>query len=132
MHSFVGNDPILSKVPKMKDVLALLMPIKDKWYLIGVSLEVNTGELESLKISNNSTEINLSIVINKWLEEKSNEAKWKKLLKEVEGPIVNNRQIGDDIHTFLKRPDVYSEYVFSECNPLVSECIVTYLLLVYM
>ena len=116
----------------MKDVLALLMPIKDKWYLIGVSLEVNTGELESLKISNNSTEINLSIVINKWLEEKSNEAKWKTLLKELEGPIVNNRQIVDDIHAFLKRPDVYSEYVFSECNPLVSVCIVTYLLLVYM
>ena len=106
----------------MKDVLALLMPIKDKWYLIGVSLEVNTEELESLKISNNSTEMNLSIVISKWLE-KSSEATWKALLKEVEGPIVNNRQIGDNIHIFLKRRDVYSKYVFSECNPLVSKFI---------
>ena len=79
------------------------MPIKDKWYLIGVSLEVNTGELESLKTSNNSTEMNLSIVINKWLEEKSNEATWEALLEEVEGPIINNRQIGDDIRTFLKK-----------------------------
>ena len=87
------------------------MHIKDKWYLIGDSLEVNTGELESLKISNNSTEMNLSIVINKWLEEKSNEATWKALLEELEGPIVNNRQIGDDIRTFLKRTDVYSKYV---------------------
>ena len=104
----------------MKDVLALLMPIKDKWYLIGVSLEVNTGELESLKINNNSTEMNLSIVINKWLEEKSNEATWRALLKEVEGPVVNNRQIGDDIRRFLKRPEEYSKYVFSKCNPLVS------------
>ena len=104
----------------MKDVLALLMPIKDKWYLIGVSLEVNTGELESLKISNNSTEMNLSIVINKWLEEKSNEATWEALLKEVEGPVVNNRQIGDDIRRFLEKPELYSKYVFSECNPLVS------------
>ena len=49
------------------------MPVKDKWYLIGDSLEVNTGDLDSLKISNNSTDMNLSIVINKWLE-KSNEA----------------------------------------------------------
>ena len=110
----------------MKDVLSLLMSIKDKWYLIGVSLEVNTGELDSLKQSNNSTEINLSLVINKWLNEKSNEATWKVLLKEVEGPIVQSRKIGDDIRTFLKRPDVYSKYVFTECNPLVSECTITY------
>ena len=87
------------------------MPIKDKWYIIGDSLEVNTGELESLKISNNTTEMNLSIVINKWLEEKSNEATWEVLLEEVEGPIVNNHQIGDDIRTFLKKPEVYTKYV---------------------
>ena len=111
MYSIVDIDQILSKVPKKKDVLALLMPIKDKWYLIGDSLEVNTGELESLKTSNNSTEMNLSIVINKWLEEKSNETTWKVLLEEVEGPIVNNCQIGDDIRTFLKKPEVYTKYV---------------------
>ena len=87
------------------------MPIKDKWYLIGDSLEVDTGELESLMISNNSTEMKLSIVINKWLEEKSNEATWEVLLEEVEGPIVNNHQIGDDIRTFLKKPKVYTKYV---------------------
>ena len=87
------------------------MPIKDKWYIVGDTLEVNTGELESLKISNNSTEMNLSIVINKWLEEKSNEATWEVLLEEVEGPIVNNRQIGDDIRTFLMKPKVYTKYV---------------------
>ena len=69
------------------------MPIKDKWYLIGDSLEVKTGDLDSLKISNNSTDMNLSIVINKWLEEKSNEATWEALLEEVEGPIINNHQI---------------------------------------
>ena len=101
------------------------MPIKDKWYLIGDSLEVNTGVLDSLKIGNSSSVMNLSIVINKWLEEKSNEATWKALLKEVEGPIVNNRQIGNDIRTFLKRPDVYSKYVSAVHNPLVSECIIT-------
>ena len=101
------------------------MPIKDKWYLIGDSLEVNTGELDSLIIANNSTEMNLSIVINKWLEDKLNEATWKALLEEVEGPIVNNHQIGDDIRTFLKRPDVYRKYVSPVHNPLVSECTIT-------
>ena len=122
----VGNDPILSKVPKKRDVLNLLMPIKDKWYLIGDSFEVNTGELDSLKISNNSTDMNLSSVINKWLEKKSNKPTWEVLLEEVEGPIVKNHQVGDDIRTFLKKPNVYNKYVFTECNPLVSECTLTY------
>ena len=94
----------------MKDVLALLMPIKDKWYLIGVSLEVTTGDLDSLKISNNPTEMNLSFVISKWLEKKANETTWEVLLEEMEGPIVNNFQIGDNIRKFLKKPKVYSKY----------------------
>ena len=122
VYSIVDIDQILSKVPKKKDVLALLMPIKDKWYLIGVSLEVSSGDLDNLKISNNSSAVNLLKVINKWLEQKSNEATWKALLKEVEGPIVNNRQIGDNIRTFLKKPEVYSKYNFAGCNPLVSKC----------
>ena len=87
------------------------MPIKDKWYLIGDSLEVKTGDLDSLKISNNSTDMNLSIVINEWLEEKSNEATWEALLEEVEGPIINNHQIGNNICAFLKEPKVYAKYV---------------------
>ena len=94
----------------MKDVLALLMPIKDKWYLIGVSLDVKPGDLESLKISNNSTDMNLSIVISKWLEKKANETSWEVLLEEIEGPIVNNLQIGDNIRKFLNKPKVYTKY----------------------
>ena len=132
VYFIVDIDQIVSKVPKKKDVLDLLMPIQARWYLIGDSLEVNTGELESLMISNNSTGINLSKVINKWLEDKSNKATWKALLKEVEGPIVNNHQIGDDIRTFLKKPDVYNKYIFAGRNPLVSKYItIIYLLLVY-
>ena len=111
-----------------EDVLTLLKPIKDKWYNIGDSLDVHPVDLENLYISKNTTEMNLSLVINKWLENKSNEATWKTLLKELEGPIVNNCEIGNDVRTFLKSPHVYAKYVFA----VVSECIITYLLLVYM
>ena len=108
------------------------MPIKDKWYTIGTSLEVDTGELNSLKTSNNTAETNLLMVIGKWLEQKANEPTWNVLLKEVEGLIIKNRQIGDDIRTFLKRPDVYTKYVFAGHNPLVSERTIINLLLVYI
>ena len=132
IYSIVDIDQVLSKVPKTKDVVALLMPIKEKWYIIGISLEVETGELNSLKTSNNTAETNLSMVIGKWLEQKANEATWNVLLKEVEGPIIKNSQIGDDIRTFLKRPDIYTKYVFAGHNPFVSECTIIYVLLVYM
>ena len=111
MFSILDIGEILSKVPKEKDALALLMPIKADWYIIGVSLEVNTGELESLYNSNNAPHLKLFMMISKWLKKKSNEATWKVLLEAVEGPIVNNLQIGDDIRKFLKNPDIYIEYV---------------------
>ena len=47
--------------------------------------------------------MNLSIMIDIWLKEKSNEATWKVLLQQVEGPVVNNRQVGDNIRTFLRK-----------------------------
>ena len=86
------------------------MPIKDRWEFIGISLEVDSGELNCLKTSNNLPERNLLIVIEKWLEGKSNEATWEVLLEEVEGPIINSRKIADDIRTFLKKPKVYTRY----------------------
>ena len=87
------------------------MPIKDRWHTIGTSLEVETGELNSLKTNNNTAETNLSMMIGKWLEQKANEATWNVLLKEVEGPIIQNRRIGDDIRIFLNNPDVYAKYL---------------------
>ena len=116
----------------MNDVLKLLVPIRHKWQTIGLSLEVNDTDLECISMCNKPADIKLSMMIRKWLEEKSNEATWKELLQKLEGPIVNNRQIGDDIRTFLKRNDVYSKYVFARHNPMVNKCTIMYLLLMYM
>ena len=87
------------------------MPINDKWYTIGNALDIDTGELHSLKTSNNIADTNLLMVIGKWLEQKANEATWNVLLKEVEGLIIKSRKIGNDIREFLKKPDVYATYV---------------------
>ena len=87
------------------------MPIKDRWYTIGTSLEVETGELNSLNGSTYRAETKLSMMIGKWLEQKANEATWNVLLKEVEGQIIKNRRIGDDIRIFLNKPDVYAKYL---------------------
>ena len=111
IYSIVDFDKVLATVPNIKDVLYLLGSIKDKWYIIGVSLDVDIGQLEGLNFSNNSDIMKLSKVITNWKEKRASKSTWKMLLEAVEGPIVGNHEIGNDIRTFLKRPDVYAQYV---------------------
>ena len=101
---------ILSKVPTDKDAISVLIPIKDKWFMIGIALEVNTADLNSLNTSKNPEEINLAILISKWIQMKAKEATWKALLEAVEGPMVEGRQVGNDIRDFLKNPNVFEKY----------------------
>ena len=105
---------IISKVPTKKDVVEVLMCIKHKWYMIGTALEVSSGDLDSLKFSNNPVEENLAIVISNWLDKHPKETTWEVLLKAVEGKIVESPQTGLNIREFLKRPDLFYRYVQTE------------------
>ena len=100
---------ILSKVPTNKDAVSVLIPIKDKWYVIGTVLEVSPADLNSLETSRNPEE-NLAKAINKWILKKSKEATWEVLLEAVEDPMVKGHQVGDGIRDFLKNPNVYHKY----------------------
>ena len=101
---------ILSKVPTNKDAVSVLMSIKDQWFMIGTALEVSPADLNSLNISRNLEEKNLAIMISIWIQKKSKEATWEALLEAIEGPMVEGRQVGDDIRDFLKNPNVYDKY----------------------
>ena len=90
--------------------MSKLIPIKDQWYMIGTALDVSSADLNSLNISNNPEEKNLTIIISKWKQEKAKEATWEALLKAVEGPMVKGHQVGDEIRDFFKNPDEYDRY----------------------
>ena len=105
---------IIFKVPTKKDVVEVLMPIKHKWYMIGTALEVSSGDLDSLKYSNNQVEENLAIMISMWLDKHAKVATWEVLLKAVEDKIVESPKTGLNIRQFLKRPDVFDRYVQTE------------------
>ena len=81
------------------------MPIKNKWYMIGVALEVGSADLDCLQDSKSSVEVNLANMIGKWLDTRAKQATWEVLLKAVEGKIVDNQQTGQDICKFLKIPE---------------------------
>ena len=92
-------------VPAKKDAVEVLVPIKDQWYIIGVALEVSSADLNTLKESNNSVEVNLAKMIDKWLDQYAEKATWEVLLKAVESKIVNTLQTGQKIREFLKIPE---------------------------
>ena len=117
MHSIVQSpdtSQIISKVPARKDAVEVLMPIKNQWYMIGVALEISSGDLDSLKFSNNPVEVNLANMIGTWLDKCGEEATWEVLLEAVEGKIVDSQQTGQKIREFLKIPKRSDPHSHSE------------------
>ena len=102
---------IISKVPAKKDIVEVLMPIKDKWYMVGTALDISSTDLDGLKYSSNRVEENLAIMISTWLDKHAKEATWEVLLKAVEGNIVQSQQTGQNIREFLKKHDVFNRYM---------------------
>ena len=54
--------------PEIKEIVNFLSSISARWYEIGVSLGVDSNDLEGLYRSNDSKEVKLSKVVQKWLE----------------------------------------------------------------
>ena len=114
MFSTTDTSQIISKVPTRKDAIEILMPIKNKWYMIGVALEVSSGDLNSIQDSKSSVEVNLANMIDKWLDTHAKKATWEVLLKAVEGKIVDSQQTGQKIRKFLKIPERSDPHSHSE------------------
>ena len=74
LFSTTDTSQIISKVPARKDAIEVLMPVKDRWYMIGVALKVSLADLDSLNDSNNSVDVNLANMIGKWLDTRAKEA----------------------------------------------------------
>ena len=106
----VDIQKILPKVPENKDVLRLLLPVKERWYIIGTALGINPKMLNSLETRSNPPEISLSMIINTWLVEKDKKATWEMLLGAVDSPITGSHETCDKIRKFLMKPDVYTKY----------------------
>ena len=114
LFSTTDISQIISKVPARKDAVELLMPIKDKWYIIGTVLEVSSADLDSIKYSNNPVHQKLASMISIWLDTHSKHATWEALLKAVEGKIVNSQLTGQKIREFLNIPERSDPHSHSE------------------
>ena len=77
---------ILATKPEKHTLLTLLTPISAKWQEIGDLLGVDYNIIEELQISNLSNEVNMSKVLQSWLDNAPTPT-WYKIINVLEGPL---------------------------------------------
>lgn len=93
---------ILRKAPGKLELLKLLADIDDKWYYIGLELNVPQSTLDGLKTNPEKNMYKLEQVIETWINTTDeNLVTWAIVLTAIEGSIINNRKKASEIRQFL-------------------------------
>ena len=97
-----GITSILKETPTQFHLVYQLSAISDKWYDIGLSLQVCRNVLDEIKQSQDNDETNLKKVTNIWRDTKPSPDTWETIITAVESPVINNKKIADRIRQYLK------------------------------
>ena len=89
---------ILKETPNERVLFQLLIGISDKWYDIGLSLQVHRNILDDLKQSEGNSGTKL-INILKVIQPSS--VTWETVITNMESPIVNDKKTADLIRQYL-------------------------------
>ena len=76
MSYFLDISDILKKAPDKHELLKLLADIDDKWYEIGLSLNVGDNVLNSLTSEKRKNTIKLNKILQSWMATKSSPVTW--------------------------------------------------------
>ena len=92
---------ILKETPTQYELAYLLYDISDKWYDIGLSLQVRRNVLDDLKQSEDDNISKLVEVINVWKGSQPSPDTWETVVTAIESPIVNDKETADIIRQYL-------------------------------
>ena len=76
--------------------------IASHWYIIGVFLEIENTDLESLQKSNESEVFKLTRVLQLWKDRRSKPFTWDTILEIIKSPPINNQSLVKEINSFLE------------------------------
>ena len=93
---------ILKETPDKDELLQLLYDISDKWYDIGLSLQVPRNVLNDLRQSEGHNIVKLNKVLNIWNDTKSSTVTWQTVITAMESSVINDKGIANKIHQDLK------------------------------
>ena len=99
---------VISVIPRMlkeipDDLFEELQYNSDKWYEIGLSLQVHRNLLDDLKHSWKSDIAKLNEVIRIWKNTKPSPITWETVMTAVQSPLIGNKEIADRICQKLMR-----------------------------
>ena len=106
---------LLGKEPKKEHLNTVLHDIRAMWDIIGEQLAVSNNDIMCAEhyAPNNCTR-KLSKILQVWIDQRTSEVSWKKIITVVEDPPVECKQVAEKIFHFLKRPDIKNEYISSD------------------
>lgn len=93
---------ILKTTPDTDKICHLLVDNDFMWYEIGLSLRVHHSVLNNLKCSPGCAYYKLKKVIKNQKESEPSPITWKTVISAIESPIVNNKEIANDIRYNFK------------------------------
>ena len=97
-----GISSISKETPNEYQILSRLIGISDKWYDIGLSLQVRRNVLDEIKQSEDNDVTKLKKVVNIWQDAKSSSTTWETMITAAESPVINNKEIADEIRQYLQ------------------------------
>ena len=91
----------LKETPNADELVLLLIGISDKWYDIGLSLQVRRNVLDDLKQSEGNNPTKLNKVIYIWKDTQPSLVTWETVINAIESPIVNDKETANLIRQYL-------------------------------
>ena len=92
---------ILKEAPTNRELCSLLFGISDKWYDIGLSLQVRRSVLDDMKHVQMDNGYKLISVIGNFLTSQSSLVNWETVIAAIESPTVNDKETADLIRQYL-------------------------------
>ena len=98
----------LEEAPKKDHVLKLMFRICSWWPIIGDCLGIESGELDSLRFSNQHDIDKLSQVLQLWMERMTKPVTWNTILEVIGSPPIQNKSVVVEIEKFLECKYLYN------------------------
>ena len=92
---------ILKENPNKDELVLLLISISDKWYDIGLSLQVRRNVLADIKQSEGDDRTKLNKVIYIWKDTQPSLLTWETVITAMESPIIDDKETADRIRQYL-------------------------------
>ena len=82
--------------------------ICNRWYIIGVRLGIESGDLDSLNTSYNHDDVKLSQILQLWMERMTKPVTWNTILEVIGSPPIQNKSVVMEIEKFLECEYLYN------------------------